>query len=93
MTKILLIEHIEAEPSTGKPRVAGKGITVAFLSTLIDDPAWPMSRICENYELTPAQIHAAWSYYYDHQEEIDRALREADERMEKAARPTSDLAR
>lgn len=35
--------------------------------------------IVEEFDLTPAQIHAALAYYYDHQEEIDQRMREADE--------------
>lgn len=30
-----------------------------------------MERICENYGLTPAEVHSAWAFYYDHQSEID----------------------
>lgn len=91
MTRILPIAHLEKDPHSGKPRVAGSGITVAFLSTLMDDPEWPVEQICQEFDLTPAQVYAAWSYYSDHQEEIDRSMREADERIEKIARPTSDL--
>lgn len=89
--RILPIGHLEADPETGKPRIAGLKVKVALLAMFIDDPEWPMELICRNFDLTPAQVYAAWSYYSDHQEEIDRSMREADERIEKIARPTSDL--
>ncbi len=89
--EILFIEHIEADPETGEPRIAGRRYSVAFLSTFIDKPEWPVDRIARNYQLTPAQIYAAWSYYYDHREAIDRAMREAEKRIEEIATPTSDL--
>jgi len=36
-----------------------------------------MERICANYGVTPAEVHAAWSFYYDHREEIDQRLQDA----------------
>jgi uncharacterized protein (DUF433 family) len=65
---------IERKPNSRKYRVVGKGVTVEYLSRLIDDPNWPVERICANYRLTPAEIYAAWAFYYAHQEEIDRTL-------------------
>jgi len=35
-----------------------------------------MERICANYGVTPAEVHAAWSFYYDHREEIDQRLQD-----------------
>jgi uncharacterized protein (DUF433 family) len=71
---IIPINYIERKPGSEKYRIVGKGVTVEFLSFFIDDPEWPMERICEQFNLTPAEVHAAWSFYYDHQEEIDRRL-------------------
>lgn len=64
----------------GTPKVSG--VTVAFLSRFIDDPEWTVERIATEYHLTPAQIHAAWSYYYDHKTEIERSIRENAKLME-----------
>jgi hypothetical protein len=37
---------------------------------------WSPDEICRNYpHLTPAEVHAAMLYYYDHREEIDTELR------------------
>lgn len=71
---IIPINYIERKPNSEYYRVAGKGITVEFLSRLLNDQEWSVERICENYGLTPAEVHAAWAFYYDHQEEIDRRL-------------------
>jgi len=73
---IVPINYIERKPNSDKYRVVGKGVTVDFLSLFIGDPAWPIERICEGYDLTPAEVYAAWSFYYDHKEEIDRRIAE-----------------
>lgn len=82
MRVIVPIEHIVID-ELGTVRVKRAGITVAFLSTLINDPEWPMERILENYEITPAEVYAAWSYYYDHKEEIERWMKEGMELAER----------
>jgi uncharacterized protein (DUF433 family) len=71
------INHIERKPDSDYYRVIGKGVTVEFLSRLIDDPEWSVERICQNYNLTPAEVYAAWSFYYDHKEEIDARVKAA----------------
>ena len=76
------INYIERKPQSNYYRIIGKGITVEFLSTLMDNAEWSMERICDNYGVTPAEVHAAWSFYYDHREEIDKRLREAAARFD-----------
>jgi uncharacterized protein (DUF433 family) len=82
MSEIMPINYIEKKPNSDKYRIVGKGVTVEFLSTFIDDPDWPMNRICDNYNLTPAEVYAAWSFYADHQVEIDQHLANGEARME-----------
>jgi uncharacterized protein (DUF433 family) len=80
-TTILPIEHIEYNPKKRRAMVAGTRLSVAFMATFLQDPEWTADRIVENYPfLTHAQVYAAWSYYYDHKEEIDRELKEESER-------------
>lgn len=74
MSTIIPINYIERKPGSEHYRIIGKGVTVAFLSRLIGDSEWPVERICANYGLTPAEVHAAWAFYYDHQDEIDHHL-------------------
>jgi uncharacterized protein (DUF433 family) len=71
------INHIERKPDSDYYRIIGKGVTVEFLSRLIDDPEWSVERICANYNLTPAEVYAAWLFYYDHKEEIDARVKAA----------------
>lgn len=80
---------IERKPNSRQYRVVGKGVTVNYLAGLIDDPEWPLARICDEYDLTPAEVHAAWSFYYDHQVEIDTQLDEADARHRRDAEAQS----
>jgi uncharacterized protein (DUF433 family) len=82
---IIPINYIERKPNSDYYRVVGKGITVEFLSRLVGDPAWSVERICQNYGLTPAELHAAWAFYYDHQQEIDQRLQIAAAQHETAA--------
>lgn len=82
---IIPINHIERKPNSEYYRVVGKGVTVEFLSRLIDDPEWSVERICENYGLSPAEVHAAWAFYYDHQAEIDRRIEVAAAKHKSAA--------
>jgi uncharacterized protein (DUF433 family) len=74
---IIPINYIERKPDSSKYRIAGKGVTVEFLVLFIDDPDWPVERICDNFGLTPAEVHAAWAFYYDHQAKIDQHLQAA----------------
>ncbi|MFN8376100.1 MAG: DUF433 domain-containing protein [Anaerolineae bacterium] len=74
---IIPINYIERKPNSEKYRVVGKGVTVEFLSLFVDDPEWTVERICENYNLTPAEVYAAWSFYYDHKAEIDARVKAA----------------
>jgi uncharacterized protein (DUF433 family) len=71
---IIPINYIERKPNSDKYRIVNKGVTVEFLAQFINDPEWSIERICENYNLTPAEVHSAWAFYYDHQDEIDNRL-------------------
>jgi len=75
---ILAIEHVVRDPDKrgGKPFIAGKGITVQHIAAL-HNLGWTVSDLTEEFELTAGQVYAALSYYADHQEEIDRAIRDA----------------
>jgi uncharacterized protein (DUF433 family) len=92
---IIPITHIERKPGSDKYRIAGKGVTVEFLAQFINDPAWPVERICQNYDLTPGEVYAAWSFYSDHRAEIDRRVTEGEERVERylAEHPEHDARR
>ena len=74
----LAIEHIVSDPGKrgGKPYIAGKGITVQHIAAL-HNLGWTVPDLTEEFELTAGQVYAALSYYADHQDEMDQAIREA----------------
>lgn len=67
----------------GRPRIAGTRISVAQIAIAHLRAEQSVSMLAEDYDLSPAQIHAALAYYFDHKAEIDRALDE-DERALRA---------
>ena len=77
---ILPIQHIEMLPDIcgGKPHVAGRRITVQNIVVLYGIHHWSVEVIADELELTPGQIYAALSYYYDHKDEIDQSIRDTD---------------
>jgi len=79
----LAIEHIVSDPSKrgGKPYIAGKGITVQHIAAM-HNLGWTVQDLTEEFELTAGQVYAALSYYADHQEEIDRAIRDAEDKVQ-----------
>lgn len=85
-SRVIPINYIERKPESDYYRIVGKGVTVEFLSRLLNQPDWHVERICQNYGLTPAEIYAAWSFYYDHKAEIDHRLEEATIKHVTAAR-------
>lgn len=55
----------------GEPYVAGRHIAVSFIADAFINDRLSVEDIALYYELTPAQVHAALAYYYDHIEEIE----------------------
>ena len=76
-----LDSHIEITPGVmgGKPRIAGRRITVQDIVIWHDRLGRSADEIATEYDLTLADVHAALAYYFDHREEIDRAMKEGDE--------------
>ncbi len=79
MTTKTLDEHIEVTPGTagGKPRIAGRRITVQDIVIWHDRLGTSVDEIAAEYDLTQADIYAALAYYFDHRAEIDRSLKES----------------
>jgi uncharacterized protein (DUF433 family) len=73
----LTIAHIVSDPAKhgGKPYIAGKGITVQHIAAL-SNLGWTVQDLTEEFELTAGQVYAALSYYADHKEEMDQAIRD-----------------
>jgi len=62
----------------GRPRLAGRRISVDFLVSLHLQQSVSIDEIVEAYSVTPAEVHAALAYYYDNQDEINAHLLEQD---------------
>jgi uncharacterized protein (DUF433 family) len=91
---VLTIDHIASDPDkhNGKPRIAGKGITVQHIAAL-HNHGWTVGDLVEEYELTPGQVHAALSYYFDHKDEIDQAIQEAHQKAQSVGISATELRR
>jgi uncharacterized protein (DUF433 family) len=63
----------------GESRIEGHRISVAFIVDAHIYEGVPVDEIARLYQLSPAQIHAALSYYYDHRQEIEAILAEEDQ--------------
>lgn len=75
--------HIEIDPS-GTARLAeSPRITVAQLAGLWLANNWDVREVHRQFPtLTLAQIHSAMAYYYDHEDEVNRAIAEQESSAE-----------
>jgi uncharacterized protein (DUF433 family) len=63
-----------------KPRIRGHRIAVHDIAVRTREGLSPED-IAEMYRLTLGEVHAALSYYYDHQDDIDHEIAEEDEEI------------
>ena len=77
---LVLNEHIESTPEIagGKPRIKGHRITVQNIVIWHERMGKSVNDISADYDLTLAEIHAALSYYFDHQDKINKSIRESE---------------
>ena len=71
--------HIEAAKGIagGRPRIAGHRITVQDIAIWHEWLGLSADRITAEHNLRLADVYAALTYYYDHQDEIDRSIQES----------------
>lgn len=76
-----IASHIEVTPGVagGKPRITGHRITVQNIVIWHERLGLGADELATEYGLSLADIYAALAYYYDHREEIDRAIRTDEE--------------
>ena len=70
-------EHIEVVPGAGgpKPRIAGHRIRAQDVVIWHEKFGMSPDEIVHRYPtITLAQVHAALAYYWDHRDEIERAI-------------------
>lgn len=82
-------EHIEiVEGARGlKPVIRGTRIRVVDVLNWYESMGWSVSKIVEEFpHLTPADVHAALAYYWDHKDEIDRWIVEDEAYVEEMRR-------
>lgn len=91
----LAIAHIVSTPGVcgGLPRIEGTRIRVADIATYAILHQWSVDKIADELELTPGQIHAALSYYYDHKDEIDSTIKAGDDLAREIGTSFDDLRR
>jgi uncharacterized protein (DUF433 family) len=73
MDTILAIETIVQTPGVlgGRPRIAGRRVGVDQVALMADRLGMSVPEIAASLDLSPAEIHAALAYYYDHPDQID----------------------
>lgn len=73
-----LDQHIDCTPGIagGKPRIAGRRITVQDIVLWYDRLGMTADEISSEHDLTLADVHAAMAYYFDHRVEIDQSIDE-----------------
>jgi uncharacterized protein (DUF433 family) len=78
--QITLDQHIEVATSIrgGKPCIAGTRIAVSDVVLMHLHLGQSLEQIAGHYGISLAALHAAMTYYYDHQAEIDRSMQEED---------------
>lgn len=81
MEPVIEKQHIVATPGTcgGKPRVSGTRIRVQDIMLWTENGQSPEQIVTDFPQLTLADVHAALAYYFDHREEIEGHIKEADE--------------
>jgi uncharacterized protein (DUF433 family) len=72
--------HITMTPGVagGKPRIAGRRITVQDIMFWHERLSISADEIATEFDLSLADVYAALAYYYDHREDIDRSIAEDD---------------
>lgn len=73
---IYSIDLISSHPNVrrGQPCIAGTGLRVADVVIAMQHHGQNPTGIAEWYGVTLAQVHAALSYYYQNQAQIDAAI-------------------
>lgn len=64
-----IIKHIEVRDKIGY--IAGRNIKAKMVARLYIWEQTPIETIVQQYDITPAEVHAAIAYYYDNQAILD----------------------
>ncbi len=79
MTTQPLDRYIEITPGvvSGKPRIAGRRITVQNIVIWHEWMGLSADEIATDYDLSLAEIYAALAYYFDNPQEIDQSIKDS----------------
>lgn len=85
-----LRQHIELTPGIcgGKPRIAGRRITVQNVVAWHERMGKSVDEIATDYDLSLADVHAALAFYFDNRATLDAAIDEDRELVETLKRQT-----
>ncbi|AFZ60847.1 DUF433 domain-containing protein [Anabaena cylindrica FACHB-243] len=72
--------YIELTPGirSGKPRITGTRITVADVAIMYLRMGHSLEEIAGKYQLSLASVHVAIAFYYEHRDEIDQQIANAE---------------
>jgi len=95
-TTVLAINYIVKTPGIcgGAPRIDDTRITVDWIVGQMLYAGQTLDDMVEDYAhipLSPAQIHAALAYYYDHQSEIDALIDENVQMLNEVKRRDNEI--
>ena len=93
MSAQTLDQHIEITPDVacGKPRIAGRRITVQNIVIWHERMGMIPDEIATEYDLTLAEVYAALAYYFDHRAEIDQSIVESEAFVEALRQNTPSI--
>jgi uncharacterized protein (DUF433 family) len=69
----------------GKPHIAGHRIAVHDVAAWVAVHGLGPDEVARTWHLTLGEVHAALSYYYDHQQAIDAEIAAAERRADAGA--------
>ncbi|MFO8035167.1 MAG: DUF433 domain-containing protein [Anaerolineales bacterium] len=72
----------------GKPRIAGRRISVAQIVIWFEWMGRSADEIASEYDLTLADVYAALAYYYSHRTEVDKSIQDSQSRVKKMCEQT-----
>ena len=95
MSVKILDRHIEITPGIagGKPRIAGRRVTVQDIVVWHERMGMSADEICAEYDLSLADVYAALAYYFDHRVDIDQRIEESEAFVEELRKRTPSILR
>ena len=66
--------------------IDGTGIRVQDVADWHEANLYTVAEMCEQFQLTEAEVYAALAYYFDHKDEIDATRQRDQEEGERLAR-------